>query len=129
VQVSQYLYNPNSLLIGDDFKDNLESAVGCQLSDAVKSRICDLIMKYCFHGGLAVNLDLQAVQSLPDEFKVTFCKLLQHAYSIDSRVMELVLKITKIYADYSNDAPDSTPDDNVEAEEEVLATTPANTGI
>ncbi|CAM0144675.1 unnamed protein product [Urochloa decumbens] len=94
----RYLYNPSSLNIDDHFKECLDSHAGCTLSSHLKTKICQLVQNYCFNCGLSVNLDVNTVSALPDDMKVTFCKLMQHAYSIDSRCQKLVLQLVKLLA-------------------------------
>ncbi|CAL5083948.1 unnamed protein product [Urochloa decumbens] len=95
----RYLYNPSSLNIDDHFKECLDSHAGCTLSSHLKTKICQLVQNCCFNCGVSVNLDVNTVSALPDDMKVTFCKLMQHAYSIDSRCQKLVLQLVKLFAD------------------------------
>jgi len=69
--------------------------------------ICKLIQNHCFNSGLSINLDVHSVNALPDNLKSCFCKLLTHAYSIDSRSQQLVLDLMKLVADSV-----ATDDDN-----------------
>lgn len=45
-------------------------------------------------------MDVNSINALPDDMKLTFCKLLKHAYSIDSRCQKLVLQLLKLVGDY-----------------------------
>ncbi|CAO1947031.1 unnamed protein product [Urochloa humidicola] len=94
----RYLYNPSSLSIDDHFKESLDCHAGRPLSLNLKNKICQLIQNYCFNCGLSINLDVNSVSALPDDMKVIFCKLMQHAYSIDSRCQKLVLQLIKVFA-------------------------------
>ncbi|CAL5078407.1 unnamed protein product [Urochloa decumbens] len=95
----RYLYNPSSLTFGDEFKDRLDSFAGRPLSSTMKTKICTLIQCQCFNCGVSVNLDVSSVSVLPDDMKVIFCKLMKHAYSIDSRCQQLALDLIKILAE------------------------------
>ncbi|CAL4929460.1 unnamed protein product [Urochloa decumbens] len=77
----------------------LDSFAGRPLSSTMKTKICTLIQCQCFNCGVSVNLDVSSVSVLPDDMKVIFCKLMKHAYSIDSRCQQLALDLIKILAE------------------------------
>lgn len=95
----RFIGNPASLSFGDDFKEKLDTFAGCTLPEILKMDICKLIQNHCFNSGLSINLDVHSVNALPDNLKSCFCKLLTHAYSIDSRSQQLVLDLMKLVVD------------------------------
>ncbi|CAO2165562.1 unnamed protein product [Urochloa humidicola] len=97
----RYLYNPSSLIIDDNFKESLDSHAGHPLSLNLKNKICQLIQNYCFNCGLSINLDVNSVSALPDNMKVIFCKLMQHAYTIDSRFLDHMILGSHLYFSFS----------------------------
>ena len=99
LQDLRFIGNPASLSFGDDFKEKLGTFAGCTLPEILKMDICKLIQNHCFNSGLSINLDVHSVNALPDNLKSCFCKLLTHAYSIDSRSQQLVLDLMKLVAD------------------------------
>ena len=57
-----------------------------------------------------MNLDANSISSMSDVMKSTFSSLMQHAYSIDSRIPKLVLDLLKLISHAFDDddiAPNS----------------------
>ncbi|KAG2573382.1 hypothetical protein PVAP13_7KG237555 [Panicum virgatum] len=85
----RFLYNPMCVNIDSHFAENLDQFSGRKLPDSLKASICKLIQNYLFNSW---NL-----------LKSMFCKLLNHVYSIDSRIENLVLDLLKLIANaYKN---------------------------
>ncbi|RLN21958.1 hypothetical protein C2845_PM07G26960 [Panicum miliaceum] len=92
----RFLYNPQLLILDPEFNDKLEEYSGCKLPESLKTNISKLIQRYCFNCGVCVNLDANSISSMPDVMKSTLSKLLNHAYSIDSRAQKFVLDLVKL---------------------------------
>ena len=106
----RFLYNPQSLSLDPDFNEKLDEYSSCNLPDSLKSAISKLIQKYYFNCGVTVNLDANSISSMSDVMKSTFSRLMQHAYSIDSRIPKLVLDLLKLISHAFDDddiAPNS----------------------
>ena len=98
------------MILDPDFNEKLDEYSGCKLPDSLKSAISKLIQKYCFNCGVTVNLDANSISSMLDVMKSTFSSLMQHAYSIDSRIPKLVLDLLKLISHAFDDddiAPNS----------------------
>ncbi|KAG2549937.1 hypothetical protein PVAP13_9KG279800 [Panicum virgatum] len=54
-------------------------------------------------------MDVHAVNSLPEDLKSTFCKLLTHAYSIDTRAKKLILDLIKLVVHCFDEEGSGTP--------------------
>jgi len=54
-------------------------------------------------------MDVHAVNSLPEDLKSTFCKLLTHAYSIDTRAQKLILDLIKLVVHCFDEEGSGTP--------------------
>jgi len=97
------LDNPSALNLDESFLEKLDSFSGCNLPLTLKNNICCLIQKFCFNCGVSINMNVQSINSLPDDLKATFCALLKHVYSIDSHSKNLVLDLIKLLADSFGD--------------------------
>jgi len=98
------------LILDPDFNEKLDEYSDCKLPDSLKSAISKLIQKYYFNCGVTVNLDANSISSMLDVMKSTFSSLMQHAYSIDSRIPKLVLDLLKLISHAFDDddiAPNS----------------------
>ena len=98
------------MILDPDFNEKLDEYSGCKLPDSLKSAISKLIQKYYFNCGVTVNLDANSISSMSDVMKSTFSSLMQHAYSIDSRIPKLVLDLLKLISHAFDDddiAPNS----------------------
>jgi hypothetical protein len=85
------------------FTQKLDEFSRCKLPDSLKENICKLIYSYCFNYGVSVNLDVNHISSMSDAMKSIFCKLLKHAYAIDSRTEKLILDLIKLIANVCED--------------------------
>ena len=54
-------------------------------------------------------MDVHAVNSLPEDLKSTFCKLLTHAYSIDTHAQKLILDLIKLVVHCFDEEGSGTP--------------------
>ncbi|XP_039841596.1 uncharacterized protein LOC120701852 [Panicum virgatum] len=99
----RFLDNPSALNLDESFLEKLDSFSGCNLPLTLKNNICYLIQKFCFNCGVSINMNVQSINSLPDDLKATFCALLKHVYSIDSHSKNLVLDLIKLLADSFGD--------------------------
>ncbi|CAL5083223.1 unnamed protein product [Urochloa decumbens] len=85
------------------FNSRLDEYAGCKLPSPLKVNLWKLVQNYCLDSGLSINMDVQSFNAMPDDMKLTFCKLLQHAYSVDSRSQKLVLDVIKLFSQFSNE--------------------------
>lgn len=94
--------------------DKLDLVSRCKLPIALKSSICKAIENHSFNCHMNLNLDLNAISSLPENLLKPFTALLQHASHIDSSSKELVLEIIKVLTEYSysDDDADKSPELN-----------------
>ncbi|KAG2590384.1 hypothetical protein PVAP13_5NG270440, partial [Panicum virgatum] len=99
----RFLDNPSALNLDESFLEKLDSFSGCNLPLTLKNNICCLIQKFCFNCGVSINMNVQSINSLPDDLKATLCALLKHVYSIDSHSKNLVLDLIKLLADSFGD--------------------------
>ncbi|KAF8702042.1 hypothetical protein HU200_033386 [Digitaria exilis] len=99
----------------------LDSYSGCKLPVVLKEKICSLIETFCFNPRLAVNVDVNSINGLPDELKKSFCNLLNYVSNINSRTPKLILDLVKLFADSAD-----TEDPNILRSPEV---TPSNEHI
>ena len=98
------------MILDPDFNEKLDEYSSCNLPDSLKSAISKLIQKYYFNCGVTVNLDANSISSMSDVMKSTCSSLMQHAYSIDSRISKLVLDLLKLISHAFDDddiAPNS----------------------
>ncbi|KAF8659016.1 hypothetical protein HU200_058860 [Digitaria exilis] len=109
-----FLQNRSSLLLDDDFCEKLDSYSGCKLPVVLKEKICNLIQTFCFNPRIAVNLDVNSINGLPEEMKKSFCNLLNYVSNINSRTPKLILDLVKLFADsadtYDPNIVRSTPE-------------------
>jgi len=108
------------------FTQKLDEVSGCKLPDSLKNNISKLIQTYCFNCGVSVNLDVNHVGAMPDVLKSAFCKLLNHAYSIDSRTEKLVLDLLKLicHAFDDEDSGHNSPQANCVGDDERINISP-----
>ncbi|PUZ57678.1 hypothetical protein GQ55_5G448200 [Panicum hallii var. hallii] len=99
----RFIYNYLSLSMDPHFTQKLDEFSRCKLPDSLKENICKLIYSYCFNYGVSVNLDVNHISSMPDATKSVFCKLLKHAYAINSRTEKLILDLIKLIANACED--------------------------
>nr|CAB3480887.1 unnamed protein product [Digitaria exilis] len=116
-----FLQNRSSLLLDDDFCEKLDSYSGCKLPVVLKEKICNLIQTFCFNPRIAVNLDVNSINGLPEEMKKSFCNLLNYVSNINSRTLKLILDLVKLFADSAD-----TYDPNIVRSTQV---TPSNEHI
>ncbi|TVT99258.1 hypothetical protein EJB05_55385, partial [Eragrostis curvula] len=98
------LIQPKSLALSNDsdFLNSLDLVCGCKLPNFLKMDICNLIETYTINSSLSVNLDLTALNPLPDNLKRIFSKLLNHISSVEHRSKSLVLDVLKLLNDSAN---------------------------
>ncbi|TVU33530.1 hypothetical protein EJB05_25353 [Eragrostis curvula] len=98
------LIQPESLALSNDsdFLNSLDLVCGCKLPNFLKMDICNLIETYTINSSLSVNLDLTALNPLPDNLKRIFSKLLNHISSVEHRSKSLVLEVLKLLNDSAN---------------------------
>ncbi|CAL5021993.1 unnamed protein product [Urochloa decumbens] len=105
------LYTPMPSCSDAWFNSRLDEYAGCKLPSPLKVNLWKLVQKYCLDSGLSINMDVQSFNAMPDDMKLTFCKLLQHAYSVDSRSQKLVLYVIKLFSQPSNEDFSATSED------------------
>lgn len=68
--------------IDAEFLSQLDSYARCKLPAELKDSIYKLIEKHCLNCGVSVNFDVNAMNALSDDMRLTFIKLWKHVYPI-----------------------------------------------
>ncbi|KAL6647916.1 hypothetical protein ACP70R_015353 [Stipagrostis hirtigluma subsp. patula] len=94
-----YLYKNPPLAQNPEFIEQLTIHSGCNLPPKLINGICELIEEHSMKSALTMTMDITSLASLSDDLKKSFSTLLEHAYSVDSRTQNLILKIFKFLSD------------------------------
>lgn len=94
-----FLPNSSSRIIDEDFLLKLESNARCKIPMQLKENICKVIEKYCLSCGFSVNFDVNSLNALPNEMKLTFIKLWKHVYSVCKMSQSLVLDVVRLLSE------------------------------
>lgn len=85
--------------IDPEFLSQLDSYAHCKLPTDLKDAICRLIEKHCLNCGVSVNFDVNAMNALSDDMRLTFIKLWKHVYSVSKMSQVLVLEVIKLLSE------------------------------
>ncbi|TVU05563.1 hypothetical protein EJB05_48729, partial [Eragrostis curvula] len=102
----------SSLYLNNEYKHQLDVNSGCHLPDVLKLKICKLLDDNSISSSLSLRMDVSSLSTLSDEMRACFSTLLEHAYSVDLRTQNVVLKLLKLLCDaVPNDFVDNTQTD------------------
>jgi len=85
--------------IDPEFVSQLDSYARCKLPVELKDAICKLIEKHCLNCGVFVNFDINSMNALSDDMRLTFVKLWKHVYSVTKMSQLLVLEVIKFLSE------------------------------
>ena len=85
--------------IDPEFVSQLDSYARCKLPVELKDAICKLIEKHCLNCGVFVNFDINSMNALSDDMRLTFIKLWKHVYSVTKMSQLLVLEVIKLLSE------------------------------
>jgi hypothetical protein len=99
--------------VDEDFLEQLDVVAGCELPQALKFQISELVEKHCQMSGLSVNLDVFSLGSLSDDLKKLFVKMMNYATNMNSNTKKLVIDLVKAISETPRSDPSSPVDSNV----------------
>ncbi|KAG0535652.1 hypothetical protein BDA96_04G384100 [Sorghum bicolor] len=85
--------------IDPEFVSQLDRYARCKLPAELKDGICNLIEKHCLNCGVSVNFDVNSINALSDDMRLTFIKLWKHVYSVTKMSQHLVLEVIKLLSE------------------------------
>ena len=85
--------------IDPEFVSQLDSYARCKLPVELKDAICKLIEKHCLNCGVFVNFDINSMNALSDDMRLTFIRLWKHVYSVTKMSQLLVLEVIKLLSE------------------------------
>jgi hypothetical protein len=99
--------------VDEDFLQQLDEVAGCELPQALKFQISELVEKHCQMSGLSINLDVSSLGSLSDDLKKLFVKMMNYATNMNSNTKKLVIDLVKAISETPRSDPSSPVDTNV----------------
>ncbi|TVU49159.1 hypothetical protein EJB05_00453, partial [Eragrostis curvula] len=102
----------SSLCLNNEFNRQLDVNSGCNLPDSLKLKICKLLDDNSINSSLSVQMNVSSLSALSDEMRASFSVLLEHAYAVDLRTQNVILKLLKLLCDaVPNDFTNNTQAD------------------